>query len=46
MHRFFKKFQEYFENAMSQTKILLLQLYNHKDLFCVLPRSYSFKTYV
>ena len=34
IHRFFKKFQEYFENAiymysMFQTKILLLQLYNH-----------------
>ena len=34
IHRFFKKFQEYFDNAiymysMSQTKILLLQLYNH-----------------
>ena len=34
IHRFLKKFQEYFENAiymysMSQTKILLLQLYNH-----------------
>ena len=34
MHRFFKKVQEYFENAiymnsMTQTKILLLHLYNH-----------------